>query len=535
LARRSEPRAAAVLVLAVLAGCSGTARNQTSAPAGTGWLEVRTAHFAISTDLDREMAEQVAVELESMFATLSELAFNAGQPPRVNISVVHFRRQQDYEALAPKRTGAFVFTQTGYDFEDRSRVVLHGELLKQTREVMWHELTHVFVGHYYPQAPVWLNEGLAEYYSTVAQEDGFTVIGRPGNPRFHRAAYQFDCPPEGCTVLVPVSDVRPIKDLVAMTPHQFYGDETTELDLYAEAAARQAISTNRATAGSLIRFLFQDADHRPAFEDFLARVRGGTRAADAWAATVGRLAPAKLEAAFRASLAPVGEVIVQRTEYAPPRRPPEAVRPLPVEEVQMLRAQLWPLNAGGLAAAGAELDRVPRPFHTDPRFVTLKAGWLHAGGQSSQARAMLEQALRDRPDDPALLSSLGRILLKPPADASTAPAADSTLKPLAEKLARVSRTAAHDHLVAMVHARQGALAMAMAHEKRALSRNENCVPCRVFLAELYDLRGQPANALAQAQLAEGLLREGRKVPELAERIRTYQAKLADAGAAKPAP
>ena len=183
----------------------------------------------------------------------------------------------------------------------------------------------------------------------------------------------------------------------------------------------------------------------------------------------------------------------------------------------MLRAQL-----GGAVRPKTSPPREPSSIAcldsstSDPRFVTLRAGWLHANGQSSQARAMLEQALRDRPDDPALLSALGHILLEGMSTPGTASggATDGALKALAEKLAPVSRTANQDHLVAIVQARRGALALAMAHEKRALSRDENCVRCRVLLAELYDLRGHPANALAQAQLAEGLLRDGRRVPQL---------------------
>jgi hypothetical protein len=520
-----------VLVLAVLAGCSGTARNQTPAPAGTGWLEVRTAHFAISTDLDREMAEQVAIELEAMFATLAEVRFNAsGQTPRETINVVDFRRTRDFRELAPKRAGAFAITRTGYDFETRSWVVLDGEQLARSRAIILHELTHIFVRHYYPQAPIWLNEGLADYLSTVTHEGGFTILGRPGDPRFHGGVYRIDCQSGWCTVLVPVGDVRPIKDLVAMTTEEFYGDRKNEMHPSVAAAADQATSTSRATASSLVRFLLHDPGHRPTFEDFLARLRAGTRAADAWAATMGRLPQDKLETAFHASLAPKDEVIVHRTEYAPPRRPPEAVRVLPIEEVQMLRAQLWGRGSPeDLAAAGAELDRVPGQFHADPRFIALRAGWLHENGQSPQARALLEQALRDRPDDPTLLSSLGHILL------DGAPGAAGTLKPLAEKLARVSQSAAHDHLVATIYASQLALALAMAHEKRALSRDENCVQCRVFLAELYNLRGDPANALAQALLAEGLLYDGRRIPELTERIRRYQARLNAASSAKPAP
>src|SRR5262245_43582547 len=41
-----------------------------------------------------------------------------------------------------------------------------------------HELTHHFVVFYYPQAPLWLNEGLASYYATLAIEEGYVILGR---------------------------------------------------------------------------------------------------------------------------------------------------------------------------------------------------------------------------------------------------------------------------------------------------------------------------------------------------------------------
>jgi hypothetical protein len=282
------------------------------------------------------MAEQVAVEFESMFATLAELAFNAGQPPRVNISVVHFRRPQDYEALTPRSAPTpFVLTQNGYDFEDRSRVVLHGELLKQTREVMWHELTHIFVGHYYPRPPIWLNEGFAEYYSTVAQEGGFTVIGRPGDPGFTGGRISSTAHPTGAPSGAGVrgpADQGPGGDDV----DQFYGDLTPSWTrtprppptgppsptLAMPAASSVSCSRTRAI-DQRSKISWPRAGGHAASRR-LGCDRGPTCAGHA-GGRVSRIAGSRRRG--HRSYAP---------EYAPARRPPEAVRPLPIEEVQML-------------------------------------------------------------------------------------------------------------------------------------------------------------------------------------------------------
>jgi hypothetical protein len=527
------PAAVALLPLALLAACTGAGRKGPGAlTAESPWKAIRTPHFSVSTDLDREEAEQTALEFEAMFSTLSDVAFISGSAPTVNVDVVHFRRKQDYERFAPKRTAGYLLRGMGHDFEFRTRVVLQGDLVKATRAIMLHELTHFFVNHYYPQAQTWLNEGLAEYYSTLTQEGGATILGRLSmEVRFHRGPYTYDCPPDGCTALVPVSEARPITRLVAMTPAEYYGNLTSELDSAASETANRDTAINRASAASLVHFLFHDPRYRATFEDYLARLRSGTRGEAAWAATLGRLPAAALENDFRASLAPVGEVNVLKTEYAAPRRPPDEVRPLTPDEVQMLRARLWVWStANNRAAARTELERVSAAGQATPEFALLNAGLLTADGQWPRARTLLEAALRSWPDDPRLLSSLGHVLLGLAETEKTPEAIDGALKPLAERLAPLSRTAAQDDLLARVRARQGAMAMAMAHEKRAVSRDPNCAHCLAFLAELFDRRGQPAVAAAHAELAQGLLHEGLRIPELDAQIQRYRAKLAGPGA-----
>ncbi len=180
-----------------------------------------------------------------------------------------------------------------------------------------------------------------------------------------------------------------------------------------------------------------------------------------------------------------------RIDYSPPRRPPEGVRELSWPEVHLLRAGLWDWGDDkGRAAAGAELDRIEPGFRLVPEFLMMKAAWLEAGKRATEARVLLESALKAHPDDPRLLNAMGYALLGTVEGKDATADAEAALQKVADQLAPLARTAAQDHLIAKARARKGALALAMAHEKRAISRDPNCIQCLASLAELFDRRGR---------------------------------------------
>jgi len=527
----------ALLLALVAVACGGLTgrRTASSVTAPSGWAEIRTAHFTIRSDLGRNAAEEAAVDFESMFSTLSDLAFISPQPPRANIDVIHFRRYEDYEPTAPKVAAAYFASGMFYDSEFRSMVVLHGDLTNVTRSIIQHELTHFFVRHYYPQAPIWLSEGLAGYYESVVLEGEVAILGRASRFAFHRGPWQNKCfRIEDCITLLPAPSIRTLKDLLALTGQDLSGDWGDPSTL----AAREIYLTNvtrRASATNLVRLLLHHPGYQRSFDAYLARLRKGERNETAWAGTLGRLPADKLEADLRAS-ALAAELPVLRTKYSPPRPPPESVRELSQSEVHLLRSGLWDWSDDkGHAAGRAELDRIDPSFRSRPEFVVMRASWSRFGGQANDARALLEAALQAHPEDPKLLNALGYTLLGTVEKDAANADAEAALQVVADKLEPLARTAAQDHLIAKTRARKGALARAMAHERRAISRDPNCVPCLASMAELFDRRGQVADALATALLADGLTLEGQRPPELAEQINRYRAKLAAASTGKPAP
>ncbi|MEO1088413.1 MAG: DUF1570 domain-containing protein, partial [Acidobacteriota bacterium] len=54
-----------------------------------------------------------------------------------------------------------------------------GKDLGDSFSVIYHEYVHFLVLHNFPRVPLWFNEGLAEYYSTFAVQNGRAVLGEP--------------------------------------------------------------------------------------------------------------------------------------------------------------------------------------------------------------------------------------------------------------------------------------------------------------------------------------------------------------------
>ena len=101
----------------------------------------------------------------------------AAADPRLRL-----RHAQAAEPFLPVRDGrvaslAGYFHHDGESTTSRSR----SKATTRARPVVFHEYTHLLVRNAARSIPVWLNEGLAEYYSTYALEAGGTRahIGRP--------------------------------------------------------------------------------------------------------------------------------------------------------------------------------------------------------------------------------------------------------------------------------------------------------------------------------------------------------------------
>jgi hypothetical protein len=176
--------AGGIAVLAILA--AGSAEAAVTAVKGwqmkqdnAGFIIVDTPHYVIRTNLGADAAQMFARHQESLFLELyKRMAGNkAGniQIPRGTVLVVA-SKDTYMSMLGPEAKG----TQGLFD-PNKDQISAWGsiEAMDRTLEVLRHEGTHQFVRQYIgPKCPLWLNEGLAEFFERAQFAGGQLEVGQ---------------------------------------------------------------------------------------------------------------------------------------------------------------------------------------------------------------------------------------------------------------------------------------------------------------------------------------------------------------------
>lgn len=132
------------------------------------WVSVRTKNFFMIGNADEKEIRKVALKLEQFREVFTHLFPNIQFNTPVPTTVIVFKSDSSYAPFKPGPNIAGYF-QSG---EDVNYITLTTEL--QTMDpfnVIFHEYTHLLVNNTFKNAPVWFNEGLAEYYSTFRITD----------------------------------------------------------------------------------------------------------------------------------------------------------------------------------------------------------------------------------------------------------------------------------------------------------------------------------------------------------------------------
>ena len=142
------------------------------------WTSVRSKNFFLIGNASEKEIRQVALRLEQFREVSSRLFIRANINSPVPTTVVVFKSDSSYRPYQPNANTAGYF-QSGSD-------VNYITLTTETRSdenpfrTIFHEYTHLLVNNTWGNVPLWLNEGLAEYYSTFAiRDDQRVALGRP--------------------------------------------------------------------------------------------------------------------------------------------------------------------------------------------------------------------------------------------------------------------------------------------------------------------------------------------------------------------
>ncbi|HEX8339086.1 MAG TPA: DUF1570 domain-containing protein, partial [Pyrinomonadaceae bacterium] len=166
--KRLSPRLLLLLSLAAPLLLPGRPAGAVRAPAA--WVSVRTSNFLVEGAADESELRRVAARLEEYRAAFSRLLSGEHFDASVPTAVVVFPDDAAYAAFKPRIGGVVARGVAGY-FQPGSDInyitlTRDGDLARDPSTLL-HEYTHVLVNNHFRGAPLWLKEGLAEFYSTA--------------------------------------------------------------------------------------------------------------------------------------------------------------------------------------------------------------------------------------------------------------------------------------------------------------------------------------------------------------------------------
>lgn len=154
--------------------------NVGAAAEGERWLKVTAPEFTVVTSLREKEAVMWAGEFSQFIAALR--GYINVDPKRLpRLTMVVFAREKDFAAFRPLREDGTPMQIAGY-FSRRESWAVAGfagtRMNQDTRSILFHEGTHWFLSGFELPNPVWLEEGLAEVFSTFAIEGKKASWGR---------------------------------------------------------------------------------------------------------------------------------------------------------------------------------------------------------------------------------------------------------------------------------------------------------------------------------------------------------------------
>jgi tetratricopeptide (TPR) repeat protein len=497
---------------------------------GDLWNQLTTAHFVLYTDLSIAQAQSRIAQFETLRSALEDVSFPPSGQPERRAAVVLFRHSSDYEALAPNGTDAVFYDRLPLDLEREPTLLVSGGFMAGTppRDVMppllsrcpstssmspscWssrgsigqtpldpqrrfvHEMVHDLMHRAFGDTPLWLNEGLAQYFSTIRIEGDQIVLGDP-------------VPQD---TAVPASVLPTVSEITHGDRSQFWPrdfDTATSARYYAGAWV-------------LVHMLRNGPQrYRERFNVLAGALNEGKTADLAWRLAMAGLDEETLQGDFVAyAKTSVWRLVEKRaTAHA---WPPAATRSMRPAEVHLLWARIAPPDAAGRAFAGEQINKVDR-LEPDWADVAYARGCLATALEHpSEASAAFRKAVTLSPDDPRYLFGLARSLSTEPLAANNGDSPE-----LSRTYDRLAATATSPEQVALV----ASFLVATAHPEDALQRAEQavradrrCAPCAGALAKILAARGDMAGAIAVIERALSASLESPQDRDLLEALERY--------------
>ena len=195
------------------------------AHAEQAWTEIRSPHFRVLTDSSAKDGRMVANEFEQMRHVFDVRFGNDSIESGAPLTIIAARDGNTFRALEPflwKAQGDKIAGEFHRGWEKQFAIVRLDNWQGGGKEVVYHEYTHSILHANAHWLPIWLDEGLAEFYSYTRFQNDHIYIGAPSERMGTLQRYP----------LVPVTTML---DVTAQSP--YYHDDLKMQIFYADAWA----------------------------------------------------------------------------------------------------------------------------------------------------------------------------------------------------------------------------------------------------------------------------------------------------------
>ena len=239
---------------AVLIVCAAAA-----APAAAEWRRVDSPNFVVIGEVGGGELRDIAVKFEGFRETLSRVLTERATATAVPTVVIVFPSDRAFTPFKPTFEGKPVeLAGLFVGRRDINYIALVSDRRQERLRVVFHEYAHLVISNLARSIPTWLNEGLAEYYSTyeVSRGGREALLGRPAAEHLQNLA-----------------DARllPLEELLELTH---------DSPLYNEGNRRSVFYAQSWALTHLI--LLGEPGRSAQLSAYLARIAEGTSAAAAW-------------------------------------------------------------------------------------------------------------------------------------------------------------------------------------------------------------------------------------------------------------
>ncbi len=204
------------------------------------WIEARSAHFVVATNAGARDAREILDQFE-----LFRAAFSSGFPrfrvdPGPPVVIIAARNEATMKELLPvewETEGHMHPAGLYLGGLDKHYVILRLDVASADSpfQILYHEYTHVLLNLNFARLPVWLDEGLAEYFGSASVSEDRVTIGRPAAG--HVRVLRNDTP-------------LPIAQLLTIGPGSPYYNEADRASVF------------YAQSWALVHYLMQNPDAR---------------------------------------------------------------------------------------------------------------------------------------------------------------------------------------------------------------------------------------------------------------------------------